>query len=104
MIRSPRIMVLGVLALALMMFVTLPAFAKDIEGTLTSIDGAAKVFVIADRYDGEHRFRLAPYGKVIINDEEAQLADLRAEDEVTVAYEMQEDEKLATTVRCTRMP
>ena len=104
MVRSSRIPVLGVLALALMMFLTLPGFAKEIDGTLTTIDGAARVFVVVDRYNGEQTFRLAAYGRVIINDEEAQLADLRPGDEITVAYEMQEDEKLATTIHCTRMP
>jgi len=102
--RNPKMYCLGVLALALMMFLTLPVLAQDIRGTLININGDDKEFVMLDENLNELTFRLADGGKVFINDKEAELTDLQAGDEVAIEFEVQKDQMVANSVRCTRGP
>jgi len=104
MIRIPKTYCFAVFALALLMFLTLPALGKEIRGSVITVNGDDKEFVILDEDLNEQTFRLAQYGTVFINDEEAQLSDLQAGDEVAIAFEIRDEQMVATSVRCTRGP
>jgi len=104
MLRIQKIYCLGVLALALLMFLAVPVTAEEIRGTVINVYGDDNEFVMTDEELTDYPFRLAEYGKVLINGEEAQISDLQARDEVEIVYEVQDDLNMATSVRCTRAP
>jgi len=104
MIRNPKIYCLGALVLALLMFLTMPAYAENIRGTLININGDDKEFVMTDNDLTEYTFRLDQYGKVFVNDKVAQLSDLQAGDEVAIVYAVRDEQMVATSVHCTRAP
>lgn len=103
MYRTPKIYFVGVLALALLIILTPALPAREIAGAVVSIQGDQREFVMVRDLE-EMTFRLDAYGKVFINDEIADLSDLQSGDDVAVVFELREDERVASTVRCTRKP
>jgi Cu/Ag efflux protein CusF len=101
--RTPKMYLLGTLALALLMMLTPLLLANDITGTVVSVNGDNKEFAMVHELE-EMNFRLDAYAKVLINGKEANLSDLQSGDEVAVTFELREDERVAMTVRCTRNP
>jgi hypothetical protein len=100
--RIPKLQALAVLALALLFVFTMPVAANEIKGTLSSIAPDDFLFTMTDNEGTEQTFRLRVDGKVMINAEERRLADLQAGDQVTIAYEIEDKEMVATIVRCKR--
>lgn len=94
--------VLGVLALALLFLMTVPVLANDVRGTVTTVNPDDQTFTISDEGGNELNFRLELTGQVFINDKEAQLADLQAGDEITVSYNIQDEDMVADVVRAKR--
>ena len=100
--RQPKLFALGVLALALLMLVAMPVAAKEIKGMLTTVDPDDYWFVLTDENGDELGLRLVPGGKVLVNDEESDISDLQAGDQLTVTVENEKDEMVATIIRCNR--
>jgi len=102
MIRIPKMYCMGVLALALLMFLTMPALAIERHGTVINVNGDTNQFVILDDDLTELTFSLADDGTLFINGDEAQVSDLQAGDDLIITYELRNYENVATDVRCTR--
>lgn len=102
MIRNPKWYIACVVAVALVMMVTVPVEAKAITGTLTSISPDELRFAMTDDDGNDHELRLQGGAKVLINEEEANLADLQQLDRVVVEVEFKDKEMVATLIRCTR--
>ena len=100
--RLPNFQVIGVLALAILLAVALPVMAKDMQGTLLSIEADDNTFDLVSDEGNVTNFRFAPTGQVFINDEERTLADLNPGDDVSVTYEVENEQLVATVIRCTR--
>jgi len=100
--RQPKLFALGVLALALVMLLTVPVTAKELKGMMTTVDPDNYWFVLTDESGDELGLRLVPGGKVLVNDEESDISDLQAGDQLTVTVENEKDEMVATIIRCNR--
>jgi uncharacterized surface anchored protein len=93
---------LGFLALVFVLCLTVSAFAADTKGKLKSVEAAKNQFVLTDANGKEWTITLAKDAKIIINDKEAKLADLKNGEEIDVTYEKQGDGFMASAVRATR--
>src|SRR5687768_10956370 len=102
MIRNQRFHLIGVLALALLFLMTMPVLANDVRGTVSTVNPDDQTFAITDEGGNELTFRFGLTGQVFINDKEAQLADLQAGDEVTVSFNIQDENMVADVVRSKR--
>ncbi|HVK10196.1 MAG TPA: hypothetical protein VM597_15625 [Gemmataceae bacterium] len=92
----------AVLALVAMLGFAATAFAADAKGKIKTVSADKNEFVIADA-DGKNWTMMAgPTAKFTLNDKEAKLADLQADDEVTVTYEKDGDKLVASNIRATR--
>jgi hypothetical protein len=100
--RVSKLYALGVLALAFLLVLSAPAFANEVKGTLTSIEPDNHLFTMTDEGGDELSFRLRVDGGVQINGEERHISDLQSGDQVTVTYELDDKEMVATLVVCTR--
>lgn len=100
--RIPKLQAMALLALALLFVFSAPVLANETRGTLTSIAPDDFAFSLTDENGSEQNFRLRVDGKVMINNEEGSLGDLQAGDEVTVAFEFEDKDMVATIVNCKR--
>jgi hypothetical protein len=73
----------------------------NVRGKITAVRPDQNEFVLAENIKN-WTFELAKNGKVLINDRESKLADMRAGDDATVTFDRQSRQMLATEVRCTR--
>lgn len=94
--------VLGVLVLALLLGITTMALAAETKGKIKSVNADKNEFVMTDANNKDFTFHLVDTGKVLINDKESKLSDLKAGDEVSITYESKDNKLHATEVRCTR--
>jgi hypothetical protein len=100
--RIPRVYATAAAALAVLLLFSMPVIANEIEGTLSSIAPDDHVFTMIDNDGTEQTLRLRVDGSVFVNDEEQSLADLQAGDAVTVTYDLEDEEMVATIIRCKR--
>jgi hypothetical protein len=92
---------LSVLILLLVLGLTMPVLAADIQGKITSVNPDKNEFVLsAVLFD--LRFHLEKDARVFINSEAAKLSDLQAGDEAFVTYEMIGEKLMASEIRCRR--
>jgi len=73
----------------------------DIKGKVTAVRPEKSEVVVSENVKNWN-FRLAKDAKVIINDQEAKLADVQPGDDATVSFERQAQQLIASMVRCTR--
>jgi protein involved in polysaccharide export with SLBB domain len=101
MIRHTKIGV-GLLALVFVLGLTVTAFAADAKGKVKSVEAAKQQFVLTDSNGKDWTITLAKEAKVLINDKESKLADLKNGEEVDVTYEKKGDDLMASAIRATR--
>ena len=101
MIRLPSILI-GLLVLALLVGFATPALAADAAGKIKSVEADKGQFVMSDTNNKNWTITLGTNAKVFLNDKEAKLADLQADDDVTIKYERDGDKFVASEVRCKR--
>src|SRR6266849_8257924 len=80
MIRMPK-MWFGLLALVFVLGLSVTAFAADAKGTIKSVDATKNQFVLTDSNGKDWTILVAKDAKVVINDKEAKLADLKGGEE-----------------------
>jgi len=97
----PKMLLVGVLVLALLAGLTLPLMAMDATGRIARVSPAKSEFVLTENVK-DLTFQLAKGAKISINAKEGTLADLRAGDEATVTYTRDGQKLIASVVRCTR--
>ena len=92
---------LGMLALALLLVMSAPALASQIDGKIAMIDPDNYTMILVDNNNNVVNVRFQVGGEVTINEQERTFWDLQPGDDVTVTYNLvDEGELLATAVRC----
>jgi hypothetical protein len=102
MIRLPK-WTLVVLALAFVLALSAPVLAEDAKGMIKSVTADKNEFVLTDNNQKDHTFHLAAKAKVIINDKESTLSDLKKGDEATVTWESKNGKMTASQVTVKRI-
>jgi hypothetical protein len=92
----------GVVALIVLLLLAMPVLANEAQGTMANVNPDDLEFAITDEGGNELNFRMLVTARVYINDEEHELADLQAGDDITVTFEVENQEMLATEIRCKR--
>jgi hypothetical protein len=101
MIRMPK-MWFGLLALVFVLGLSMTAFAADAKGTIKSVDATKNQFVLTDSNGKDWTILVAKDAKVVINDKEAKLADLKGGEEANVTYEKKGDDLMASAIKATK--
>lgn len=91
-----------VFALVLLIGLAAPARADEVRGTIMTVDSGPNQLIMQDTEGNELTFCLGEMTRVFIDDTEAELADLRDGDEVTVTYFNFLFHRIATEVRAPR--
>ncbi len=95
--------VIMVLALALIAGLTAPALAADTaKGKIKSVTADKEEFVLTDTNGKDWTFKMDDSGKIVLNDKDGKLTDLKIGDEVTVTYKKDGAKLIASEVRCDR--
>ena len=83
---------------------TVPVLAADetAKGKVKNVDVDKNQFTILDDNNKDWTFSLEKDGKILLNDKASKLADLKADDMVTVKYEKKDGKLMATEIHCTR--
>jgi hypothetical protein len=90
------------MAVFVLALIATPAFAVDASGKIKSVAADKAQFVMADANNKNWTINLGTNAKVFLNDKEAKLADLQADDEVSIKYERDGDKIVASEVRSKR--
>lgn len=77
-------------------------FAADAKGKIKTVTADKNQFVMTDADGKAWTINLNKDGKVTLNDKEAKLSDLQADDEVTITYEKEGDRLNASAVKAHR--
>jgi hypothetical protein len=93
---------IGVLVLALLMGLAVPAQAEDARGKVLSVNTEINQLVVQDSTGRNMTFEVEMTCRVFLNNREAQLSDLRSGDTATIRYEPQEDKLMALELHCAR--
>jgi hypothetical protein len=93
---------MGLLALVFVLSLTVAAYAGDAKGKIKSVEADKKQFVLTDGNGKDWTLTLAKDAKVIINDKEATLADIKKGEEAEVTYDKKGDDLMASAIRVTR--
>jgi Cu/Ag efflux protein CusF len=101
MIRVPK-MWFGLLALVFVLGLTATALAADAKGKIKSVEPDKHQFVFTDSAGKNLTMTTAKDAKVLINDKEAKLGDLKSGDEAEVTYEKVGDDLMASAIKVTR--
>jgi hypothetical protein len=102
MIRLPK-WTLAVLVLTFILGLTAPVLADESKGTIKSVTADKNQFVCTDAAGKDFTFHLAAKGKVLIDDKESTLSDLKKGDEATVTWEKKNGKMEASEVRVKRI-
>ena len=93
---------LVILALVLLLVLTGPALADEAKGRIKTLDLDKSSFVMADDNNKDWTINAAKDCKVFLNDKESKLADLKADDKVTVTYAKDGEKINASEIRAKR--
>jgi uncharacterized surface anchored protein len=93
---------MGLLALVFVLSLTLTAYAADAKGKIKTVEADKNQFVLTDANGKDWTLTLAKDAKVIINDKEAKLADIKKGEEADVTYDKKGDDLMASAIRVTR--
>lgn len=91
-----------VIALAFVFSLAVPAMALDAKGKVKTVTADKNEFVITDDAGKDWTIMVAKDAKIHCNDKECKLADLQADDMVTVTYEKDGEKMVASAVKATR--
>ena len=101
MIRLPK-WVFMALALALLVGLAGTAAAAEIKGKIKIVTADKNELVVTDKDGKEMKFQVNEDAKISLADKETKLADLKADDEVTVTYEKKDGKMLVSKIRSER--
>jgi hypothetical protein len=91
-----------VLALAFVFAIAVSAYAIDAKGKVKSVAADKNEFVMTDDTGKNWTITLGKDAKVQLNDKDAKLADLQADDMIQITYEKDGDKLVASSVKATR--
>ncbi len=101
MTRMPK-MWFGLLALVFLLGLSVTAFAAEAKGKVKTVDPDKHQFVLTDSDGKVWTMTAAKDAKILINDKEAKLGDLKNGDEVDVTYEKKGEDFMASAIKVTR--
>ncbi len=101
MIRMLRYVAPVLAVLALVIFAG-SAFAVDAKGKIKTVTADKHEFVMTDSDGKNWTMTCSKETKILVNDKESKLADLQADDEVTVTYEKDGEKMVASSIKATR--
>ena len=78
------------------------AVAADIKGKVKTVTADKNEFVMTDADGKSMTIAAARDCKVTLNDKEAKLSDLQADDEVQITYEKEGEKNNASVIKATR--
>ena len=105
MIRTTHLTLAAALVLAILLVATVPVLAADdtVKGKIKTVDVDKHELTIVDENKKEWTFTLEKDAKIQISDKAGgKLADLKADDMVTIKYEKKDGKLMATEIDCTR--
>jgi hypothetical protein len=104
MLRTSQLALAAALVLAILLTATVPALAADdsVKGKIKSVNSDQNQLVVTDSNGKDWTFTLEKDSKVLISDKGAKLADLKADDMVTVKFEKKDGKLMATEIDCSR--
>jgi Cu/Ag efflux protein CusF len=102
MIRLPK-WALVTLALVFMLGLTAPVLADEAQGTIKSVAAEKNQLILTDSLGKDQTFHAAAKCKVLINDKEGTLSDLKKGDQATVTFDSKNGKMTATEVRVKRI-
>ncbi len=104
MLRMSHLALAAGLVFAILLVATVPALAADdsVKGKIKSVNSDQNQLVVTDSNGKDWTFTLEKEGKVLISDKGAKLADLKADDMVTVKFEKKDGKLMATEIDCSR--
>ena len=88
-------------AVALVLGLAGVAVADEAKGKFKEALADKETFVVTQGAE-DHTYRLGDKAKILINDRESALADLKAGDNVTVTWKLQNDRRVASMITCKR--
>src|SRR5262245_23540054 len=91
-----------VLALAFVFAIAVSAYAIDAKGKVKSVAADKNEFVMTDDTGKNWTITVGKDAKIFVNDKEAKLADLQADDMVQISYERDGQKLVASAVKSTR--
>jgi hypothetical protein len=102
--RTPIFALAAVMVLAVLLVAIVPAFAADdtVKGKVKNVNVDQNQFTLLDDNNKDLTFTLEKDGKVLLNDKAGKIADLKADDMVTVKYEKKDGKLMATEIHATR--
>jgi hypothetical protein len=101
MVRLPKWLFMA-LALALLVGLAGTAAAAEVKGKIKIVTADKNELVVTDKDGKEMKFQVNEDAKISLADKETKLADLKADDQVTVTYEKKDDKMLASKIQSER--
>ena len=92
---------LTVFALALLLGLTSVGLAEESKGKFKNALADKETFVVTVA-DKDQTYHLGANAKILINDRESALTDLKAGDNVTVTWQRRDDKNVASMITCKR--
>ena len=99
--RTIRFGLIALFALALVLGMTGMGMADETKGKFKNALADKESFVVTDN-DKDHTYQLGVNAKILINDRESTLNDLKAGDNVTVTWREQNGRRIASMITCKR--
>ena len=99
--RTIRYGMLALFALFLVMGLAGVSLADETQGKFKNALADKKSFVVTEQ-DNDHTFQLGANAKILINNRESALSDLKAGDVVTVTWQERDGRKEASMIVCRR--
>src|SRR5437762_3237371 len=99
--RTIRYGMLALFALFLVMGLAGVGLADETQGKFKNALADKKSFVVTEQ-DNDHTFQLGANAKILINNRESTLTDLKAGDVVTVTWQERDGRKEASMIVCRR--
>jgi hypothetical protein len=99
--RTLRYGMLALFALMLVLGTAGLGLADETQGKFKNALADKKSFVVTEQ-DKDHTYQLGANAKILINDRESTLSDLKAGDAVTVTWQERNGRKEASMIVCRR--
>lgn len=99
--RTLRFSILAWIAMALVLGLAGVGLAEEAKGKFKEALADKETFVVTE--EGQDRtYQLGANAKILIDDRESRMDDLKAGDNVTVVWRLQNDRRVASMISCKR--
>ena len=99
--KKPHVSLLFMFAVALVLGLAGTGLADQAKGKFKQVLADKETFVVTENGQ-DHTYRLDAKAKILIDDRESALTDLKANDNVTVTWQLRNDRRVASMIECKR--